>query len=255
MSVATVVEVAVPSAMPVVEDTTPEITTSGTTASWATLLTGGVGALGEWLGLRSLDPAGVLAAYRAQGHEITELAQVRGLGVADVLAVRPHLARAYAIAAAVQGGLTGALGGLVTARPVVVLATAAGVLGADSVLTTATCVRAVAHVGAYYGYDPRTEAERAVVLAVLATSLATPGNATVSAHAQLRALVRGATTTGPAAGTVVAQLSGPREFAPLVPALGIVLGALLTARLVARVVDDADHLYRERFLREKYGLG
>ncbi|MGH3632310.1 MAG: EcsC family protein, partial [Sciscionella sp.] len=39
-----------------------------------------------------------------------------------------------------------------------------------------------------------------------------------------------------------------RKLGQAVPVLGVVLGAGLNARLLARVHDDAEHLYRERFL-------
>jgi hypothetical protein len=47
---------------------------------------------------------------------------------------------------------------------------------------------------------------------------------------------------------------GQREIAQLVPVLGVGVGAVLSARLLARVVDTAAHLYRERFLHDKYEL-
>lgn len=46
-----------------------------------------------------------------------------------------------------------------------------------------------------------------------------------------------------------------RKLAQAVPVVGVIVGAGLNARLLARVVDDADHAYRERFLREKYRTG
>jgi hypothetical protein len=47
---------------------------------------------------------------------------------------------------------------------------------------------------------------------------------------------------------------GQRELAQLVPVIGIGIGAGLSARLLGRVVDAAEHLYRERFLYEKYEI-
>ena len=45
-----------------------------------------------------------------------------------------------------------------------------------------------------------------------------------------------------------------RKLAQAIPVAGIVIGAGLNAKLLSRIVDDAEHLYRERFLRERYGL-
>ncbi len=45
-----------------------------------------------------------------------------------------------------------------------------------------------------------------------------------------------------------------RKLAQVIPVAGIVIGAGLNAKLLSRIVDDAEHLYRERFLRERYGI-
>jgi hypothetical protein len=45
-----------------------------------------------------------------------------------------------------------------------------------------------------------------------------------------------------------------RKLAQAVPLAGVVIGAGLNARMLARVADEANYLYRERFLREKYDL-
>jgi hypothetical protein len=47
----------------------------------------------------------------------------------------------------------------------------AGAVGLDGVLTTATCVRAVAHVGGRYGFAVRSDDDRVEVLALVATTL------------------------------------------------------------------------------------
>jgi hypothetical protein len=36
--------------------------------------------------------------------------------------------------------------------------------------------------------------------------------------------------------------------------VGIIIGAGLNARMLAKLIDDADRLYRERFLRDKYDI-
>jgi hypothetical protein len=45
-----------------------------------------------------------------------------------------------------------------------------------------------------------------------------------------------------------------RKLGQAVPVVGSILGAGMNAAMLAGVVDDADHLYRERFLRERYQL-
>ena len=41
---------------------------------------------------------------------------------------------------------------------------------------------------------------------------------------------------------------------PSVPVVGVGIGAVLSGRLLGRVVDAAEHLYRERLLHEKYDI-
>jgi hypothetical protein len=45
-----------------------------------------------------------------------------------------------------------------------------------------------------------------------------------------------------------------RKLAQAVPVMGIFVGAGLNVLLINRVADVADHLYRYRFLMEKYGI-
>lgn len=189
------------------------------------------GAAGEWLGHATLDPARV----------------VLGRESADESAVsddaRPAFTRIYATVGAVQAGTTGLLTGVLGAGRWAPLVGVVGSLGLDGLLTTATCVRAVSHVGGSYGFAVRTDDERTEVLALVATTLG------------------GTTTDGDRrhlAGLVVMRLSvhrGPTELLRFVPAVGPVLdaalGAFLGARLLARVVDDAERHYRARYLEER----
>jgi EcsC protein family len=45
-----------------------------------------------------------------------------------------------------------------------------------------------------------------------------------------------------------------RELGQAVPVIGAVVGAGLNARMLSCVVDDAQRVYRRRFLRERYDL-
>ena len=191
------------------------------------------GAAGEWLGYATLEPARVVLGREPADEPPPD---------DDVLDARPALGRLYATVGAVQAGATGLLTGVLGAgrwAPVVGLL---GALGVDGLLTTATCVRAVSHVGASYGFAVRTDEERTAVLALVATTLGGPSDG------DRRHL----------AGLVVMRLSvhrGPTELVRFVPAVGPVLdaalGAFLGARLLARVVDDAERHYRGRYLAER----
>jgi hypothetical protein len=197
----------------------------------------GVGWLGEWIGHASLEPARVILR-----REVPE-------PVADpeVLDARCGLGPAYAAAAAVAGGATGLVGGVLGAGRWAGLVSLAGAIGIENLLTTATCVRAVSHVGARYGFVVRSDDERVAVLAIVAGSLG--GRTTGADRRHLAALV-------------VTRLSvhrGPAELVRVLPAVGPVLdaavGAVLAARVVARVVDDADRHYRARYLAERVVAG
>lgn len=207
-------------------------------------LLGGLAGVGHRVGRVGLDPAGVLAAYRAAGHDVADLADLRSLEVDQLLAVRPALARAYATASAVQGGVCGvvaAIGALscTGSGNLTGLAAALAAIGVDTVLTGAACARAVAHVAAYHGYDVARPDEAHIALAVLGVGIQEAAGRP-AAYARLQAL--DPRTPRPA------WVGRPAAGAP--PGID----AVLSARLLTRVVDAADHLYRERFLREKYGL-
>jgi hypothetical protein len=45
-----------------------------------------------------------------------------------------------------------------------------------------------------------------------------------------------------------------RKLGQTVPVVGVLFGAGMNAKLLMSVTDDAEHIYRERFLRERYGL-
>ncbi|WP_285587878.1 EcsC family protein [Actinomycetospora sp. NBRC 106378] len=176
-------------------------------------------ALGWWTAGRADR---VLALLAEAGHEVTALTELGRLDVEDLRAVRGSLARVHVAAAGLRGGLSGAAAGAAAGASSAATGVVAGVaaLALDTVLTTATCARAVARVAAHYGYDCAEPSEREFALAVLAAGLApTP----------------------------------PVVVRPL-PAIGIGLGVWLSARQVGQVLEAAEHLYTERFLREKYAL-
>ena len=131
----------------------------------------------------------------------------------------------------------------------------------------ATMVRAIAHTAAYYGYDTELPEEQIYAAGVLSFGLAQQGGksaAYIELNKVVQALARRATweqlNKNAATGVVrvVYERLGMRltreKLGQVVPVLGIVLGAGTNAHLLLRLTDDADRLYRERFLREKYDL-
>ena len=56
----------------------------------------------------------------------------------------------------------------------------------------------------------------------------------------------------PLVASLGSRLAG-MKVAQIVPFIGILVGAFLNASLMRTIGDTADHLYRERFLAERYG--
>ena len=232
---------------------------------------------GAGAGAATLRREAVFADFRALGHEVTDFKDIRTLDIADVQAVMPRLDLGYTVFAGVQGGVTGFLTGAgVTAvagvnggglGSVPGIAVTVVTLTGDALLTVASCTRAVAHVAAYHGYDVTKRSEQLIALAVLAVGLSgdddTPG-----AYQEVIELVTAKTQENQKRKQQQAQIKrlagavhqrllnqiGQREIAQLVPVLGVGVGAVLSARLLAKVVDTASHLYSERFLHDKYEL-
>jgi hypothetical protein len=235
-------------------------------------------AAGAGAGAATLRREAVFARYRARGHDVADFKDIRALDVAHVQEAMPRLDLAYPVAAALQGGTTSLLmttgasaaaggSGLLGLGGLPGIAVIVGSLTGDAVLTVAACTRAVAHVGAYYGYDVTKRSEQVVALAILAVGLSKDADApeaydeVVSLIAsrekdkekkkrqqrQMRRLARAVHQR------LLSQI-GQRELAQLVPVVGVGIGAGLSGRLLGRVVDAAEHLYRERFLHEKYEI-
>jgi len=235
-------------------------------------------AAGAGAGAATLRRDAVFADFRAQGHDVTDFKHIRALDVAAVQAVMPRLDLGYTLFAGVQGGITSFLittgvtaaaggtggAGLGSVPGVAVMV---ATLTGDALLTVASCTRAVAHVAAYHGYDVTKRSEQIIALAVLAVGLSSDEDAP-GAYQEVSELIIAKSQESPKRKQQQAQIKrlgqavhqrllaqiGQREIAQLVPVLGIGIGAVLSARLLGKVVDTAEHLYRERFLHDKYEL-
>jgi hypothetical protein len=235
-------------------------------------------AAGAGAGAATLRREAVFADFRSHGHDVTDFKHIRRLDIADVQAVMPRLDLGYTLFAGIQGGVTGFLTGTgVTAvaggsggaglGSVPAIAVTVATLTGDALLTVASCTRAVAHVAAYHGYDVTKRSEQIIALAVLAVGLSSDDDAP-GAYQEVTELITAKSQENQKRKQQQAQIKrlgqavhqrllsqiGQRELAQLVPILGIGVGAVLSARLLAGVVDTAEHLYRERFLHDKYEL-
>lgn len=221
----------------------------------------------------------VVKAYRKKGYDVAAIATIRHLQLTEIQDVKPRLDLAYVAGSAVQGAGTGLLasGGTIIAAGGAVgtggVAAAPGVgavitaMAADAAATIVTSNRAVAHVAAYYGYDVEDPTERVFALGVLSMGLAEDAGK-VAAYAELNRIVQALArrqawkqlnrnqVTNVVRGVYAALGMNltKRKLAQAVPVLGVAVGAGLNARALARVIDDAEHLYMERFLRERYSI-
>lgn len=225
----------------------------------------------------------ILKSYREAGYDVERLEDIRSLGLSldQIRPVRPHLKIAYSSAVAIEGALTSvvATGGSVAAVLGLGIISAPGIaittfaLALDIVTFLGAATRLVSHTAAYYGYDTVDPAENYFATMVLSQAIdpkRATGNQVVEKQTTLIAVnkvVRDIAKQGPmdAVGTnaisaavnpLVASL-GSRlagmKVAQIVPFIGILVGAFLNASLMRTIGDTADHLYRERFLAERYG--
>lgn len=234
---------------------------------------------GARAGAASVRTEAVLEGYRKRGFPVEELPDIRNLECKDVQKVKPRLDLAYIAGSAAQGAGTGLLasgattlatvgavgtGGVAAAPGVGVVVSAMATDAAANIIATN---RAVAHIAAYYGYDVDDPAERIYALGVMNLGLAGDAGKLV-AYRELNNIVQqlarrqawkqlnknGVARVVQAVYKVFGMSITKKKLAAAVPVVGVAIGAGLNARTLARVVDDAEHLYMERFLREKYGL-
>lgn len=240
---------------------------------------GGLGDLGARTAMASVRDDAIIEAYRKRGHTVDDLDDIRKLDLQVIDHVKPKLGLAYTAGATAEGAVAGlAVSGgelLATAGGVFGVgaggapgaATVIGAMAGDAVAVLLGTNRAVAHIAAYYGYDVDKPDERLFALAVLGMGTATEvGKA--AAYAEINKLVqmlaRRATWQQLRQNTVtrvVEQVFArigvritQRKLGQAVPVVGALFGAGMNAKLLLAVTDDAEHVYRERFLRERHGL-
>lgn len=240
----------------------------------------GITNLGARAAHASVRREAILAAYRKRGHEVRTLHDIRRLDLSDIIRVKPRLDLAYIAASTVEGagaGLAVSGGQILAAGGAVVGAgvgaapgagTVVAAMAADAAVVLVASHRAIAHIAAYYGYDVDEPEERLFALGVLDVGTAAGATAKYAAYAELHRIA-GALARQQSwrqlnehviiqvVDKVYARLGvrlTQRKLAQAIPVAGIVIGAGLNAKLLSRIVDDAEHLYRERFLRERYGI-
>lgn len=223
----------------------------------------------------------ILKAYRKAGYNVETIEDIRTLSLEEVRAVKPHLRGLYACAAGAEGAVSGVIasGGAVAAILGLGIASAPGIalttsaIALDITMFLGGATRLVSHMAAYYGYDTTDPAENLFATMVLSQAIdptSTGEEATVEKETTMRTLnkvMSGITKRGPMNGvsnnvitatinslfaSLGVRLAG-MKLAQIVPLVGVVVGVYLNASLMRTIGDTAEHLYRERFLAERYG--
>ena len=214
----------------------------------------------------------ILKAYRSVGFDVRSLQDIRSLALDDILAVKPRLSLAYSTTAAAEGAVSGvfASGGSVAAVLGMGVASASAV---DITTFLAAATRLVAHTAAYYGYDSEDPTERLFSTMVLSQAIDPTGSGhdfvvekqttMLAFNKVMRDLARRGSLDGLGGNVVVSAMNSlfsamgvrlaSRKLAQIVPVAGVVVSAGLNAALMRTIGETADHLYRERFLAERYG--
>lgn len=229
---------------------------------------------------KSLSEQRILRTYKRAGHPVADLVKLRELDLQIVDGVRPkRLDLVYASLAGLEGAASGAVvsggealatfgsvasAGAAAAPGLGAIATA---MAADATFALAATSRAVAHVGAYYGYDPTEPGESLFAMSVINLGTATTSGAKYYAYRELSQLAQGLarratwTVLNEHILTRVAQKFASdmsvrltqRKLGQIVPVAGILIGAGLNYHLLDEVCESAYWAYRERFLRDKEG--
>jgi len=202
----------------------------------------------------SVRTEAILAEFRAKGHpRVHSPGDIHSLELEQVDRTVGYLSAKYKALAAAEGAGVGALGGVA--------------ILADIPLLAGMALRAVNEFAAYYGFDTSLQSERMFALSVL-TLASSPtvaakqvtlaelsyASAMLSRGAAWAELQRGASIN---AVKTSAEALGMRltksKLAQLVPVAGAVVGAGFNAWYLNEVTNAAYMLYRERFLKERYG--
>ena len=146
----------------------------------------------------------------------------------------------------------------------------ASAIAVDITTFLAAATRLVAHTAAYYGYDSEDPTERLFSTMVVSQAIDPTGSGhdfVVEKQTTMLAfnkVMRDLARRGSLGGNVVVSAMNSlfsamgvrlasRKLAQIVPVAGVVVSAGLNAALMRTIGETADHLYRERFLAERYG--
>ena len=195
----------------------------------------------------------VYSKYREAGHDVRRPADLFTIDLEHVDKVVGRLDAKYKAAAFSQGAAAGALG-------------APGLVADIPALVTLN-LRAIAEYATYCGFDVESQRERLFAMHVLGLASSPSDAEKLHVMAQLAKIASDAAKKKAwnvleekVLVKVIDQIArglGIRltkaKLAQTAPVLGAAVGGGFNAYYTARVCDTAYHLYRERFLAEKYG--
>ena len=214
-------------------------------------LAGIVGLLGDaaaW----SVRPEAVYAEFREKGHDVERRNDIFSLDLEQVDDTTSGLDTKYKSLGLGEGAVTGAAG-------------APGLIADIPALITLN-LRAIGEYATYYGFDIGSQRERIFAMRVLVLASSWTDAEKLPVMAELAAIGKIATKTTwkeleksvmvkigrEVAKTLRVQLTR-KKLAQMVPVIGAAVGGGFNAYYTNQVCDAAYHLYRERFLTEKYG--
>lgn len=193
------------------------------------------------------------ADFRKQGHDVRESQDIFSLDLKAVDEAIGRLDAKYKSWALAEGALTGATGapGLVVNVPALL----------------ALNLRAIGEYATYCGFELSSQRERLFAMNIMAEASSPGDEAKVAAMAQLVRIAHDVAKKKTwkelekqafvvlmqrLARTLGVRLT-KAKLAQVIPAAGAAVGGGFDAYFTSRVCDTAYHLYRERFLAEKYG--
>ena len=229
---------------------------------------------------RSIAHSRVKAKYQNLGHPITSLDQIRELPLKTIDQATPPLSFAYAATMALEGGVAGAaVTGATFSATFATTATGGaaagpsmglvvGAIAADTATVLAASMRAIAHVGAYFGHDLRSPEEQVFALSIINWSESGTSAAKTLAFQELsqvtQLLLQNASKKRLGEHAIVRVVEimmksigfkmTKKRLGVAIPAIGIVFAAGLNANYLHSVAKGAQTSYRLRHLMQKYDL-
>lgn len=202
----------------------------------------------------SVRPEAIYEDYRAKGDQVRRPGDIGNLDLSSVDRAIGALKAKYLVMAAAEGAAAGAIG-LPGIPP-------------DIIALTGLSLRAVGEYASYCGFDIQLQHERLYAMHLLGLGAADKAAAKSAAIGELAKIARAAAgkktweeLQRSALVKVMQQIAkalGIRltkaKLAQIAPVAGALVGAGFNSYFVGAVCDASYHLYRERFLAERYGV-